>query len=624
MLIWMRNSSFAGVFKYIFLGLMVLAVGGLVLMDVGGFFTGNMSSNTVVKGGGVNIGVIEFDRTLRRALSSQGIPPAEAMKLGLVDQILNSEIQNRLFTSEARSFGLEISDESVKRQISKLAEPLAAGGATKKEALQQILRTQGISEAEFVGSIRQEMANTLLRAALSPPATLSSPLMAKELYRYDNEKRSAKIIVFKSANITDAKLADDEQLKKFYETNKQDFLIPESRTITMATLKTDMLAKNVKITDEQLKADYDKNIATFTKPQRRKVEQALFNTEEEAKAGRVEAEAGKKMKDSVTQDYDEAGLLPDIAGPVFNADKGTIVGPVKTSLGWHVIKVVDILPEEVIPFAEVKDKLRKEMQSIAVTEELFNVGNTIEDRVAGGESLENLVQEYGMTTEIIGPFRQNGYSKDGADLFKSYATDRAKLIQSAYDYEEKEIAPVVETADGQFHLVRIDQVIPDSYKPFDVVKADLQKRWIAEQQRLSAKAKAEKSLEEIEGGAKLEEVASKNGGSVQTVTGVNRKEKPAAPLTPVSAAQIFATDKDKSFSGEIQDGYIVGVVESISLPSSDVKPDAKELSDLQDLTGRSLSQDILGEYVAGLSKDKKIKINKARLEEVYLAPQEQQ
>ena len=190
MLIWMRESSFAGLFKFVFLGLMVMAVGGLVLMDVGGFFRGTMSSNTVVKGGGVNIGIMEFDRTLRRALSSQGIPPAEAMKLGLVEQILNSEIQNRLFTSQARSFGLEVSDGSVKRQISKLAEPLAAGGATKKEALQQILRTQGISESEFVGSIRQEMANTLLRAALSPPATLSSPLMALDLYRYDNEQRS--------------------------------------------------------------------------------------------------------------------------------------------------------------------------------------------------------------------------------------------------------------------------------------------------------------------------------------------------------------------------------------------------------------------------------------------------
>ena len=110
---------------------------------------------------------------------------------------------------------------------------------------------------------------------------------------------------------------------------------------------------------------------------------------------------------------------------------------------------------------------------------------------------------------------------------------------------------------------------------------------------------------------------------MQTIATVNRRANPAAPLTPVTAAQIFATDKGKRFSGEIVGGYIVGVVEIVTLPDSNVKPDTKALSELEDLTGRSLSQDILAEYVAGLTKDKKIQINQKRLQEVYSTPQEQ-
>ena len=620
MLIWMRDSAGAGIMKFFLMGLLVLAVAGLVLMDVGGFFTGNIGSNTIVKGGGVNIGVQEFDRTLRRALTAQGIPAQEAMQLGLVDTILNSEIQSRLFTDEARDLGLEVSDESVTRQIAKLAEPLANDGRTKKEALQQILRTQGISEAEFVGSIRQEMANTLLRAALQPPPTLASPLMAQDLYRFDNEKRDAKIIVFKNADAKDIVQPTDEQIEKYYESNKMDFLIPESRTITMATLKGDMLKKNVKITDEQLRADYDKNIATFTKPPRRKVEQAVYNTEDEAKAALVAVSEGKPMKDSLTQEYEEAGLLPEIGAPVFAAPKDGVVGPIKTQLGWHVIKVMDILPEDVISFASVKDRLRTEMENIAMTEELFNTGNTIEDRVAGGETLENLVKEYGMTTEIIGPFRRNGYDKDGKDMFKSFAEDRAKLVQSAYDYDVNEIAPVVETADGQFHLIRIDQVIPDTFRDFETVKADLKTHWIAEQQKLSNQAKAKAAFAELSNGAKIEDVAAKNGVTIKAMAGINRKETPPAPLTPVSTAQIFTTAKGKAFSGEIADGFVVGQVDNITLPPADAKPNAEELTALKDLTGRSLPQDILGEYIANLTDGKKIKINRQRLEQIYAAP----
>jgi len=624
MLIWMREGKGSKIVKYTLMSFLLLAVCGLVLMDVGGFFKTQMGSNTVVKGGGIEIGIMEFDRTVRRALAAQGIGPQEAYQLGMIDTILNSEIQNRLFTDKSRDLGLEVADSDVTRQIGKLAEPLATEGRTKKEALQQILRTQGISEAEFVGSIRQEMGNTLLRAALMPPATLASPMMAQDLYRYDNEKRGVKIIVLKDDSITDAKQATDEQLQKFYEANKQDYLIPESRTVTMATLKTDMLKKNIKISDAQLKSEYDKNISSFTKPARRSVEQAVFQSEDDAKKALEEMKAGKSPKDAQTQEYEQAGLLPEIATPVFAAKKGAVIGPVKTDLGWHVLKVKDMLPESVTPFASMKERLRTELENIALTDELFQTGNTIEDRIAAGDKLEDIVNEYGMTTEIIGPFRQNGFDKDGKDLFKPYAGDREKLIQSAYDYEENEITPVVETADGQFHILRIDQVIPDKYKDFASVKGALQQRWVSEQQRLANADRAKKALEALNAGKTPDQVASENGATVQTMSGINRKAAPAAPLTPVVAAQIFTTDTGKNFSSQIEDGFILGQVASVSIPPSSQKPDAKELSDLEDLTGRSLGQDLMGEYTASLIGGKKIKINKQRLEEVYARPQEQQ
>ena len=615
MLIWMRESTFAGFFKYFLLGMMTLAVGGLVMMDFNGFFQSTMNQNTVVKGGGVKIGTVEFDRTVRRVLSQQGIPAPEAYKLGLINNILTSEVQNRLFTKESRSLGLKVSDESVMAEVNRLAEPLAADGRSKKDALQQILRQQGISEPEFIGSIRQEMANGLLRGALSAPPTLTSPLMAESLYRFDNEKRVADIIVLKTADAAGAAAPTDEQLKKFYEANKMDFLIPETRTVTMATLKTDMIRKNIKITDEQLKAEYEKNIAAFTKPSKRVVEQIVLATEDEAKKAAEEMKSGATPKNAVSQEYEESGLLPEIGGPVFAAEKDAVVGPIKTSLRFHVLKVKDILAEKVTPLDEMKDALRAELENIALTEELYNTGNTIEDRAAAGDKLEDIVNEYGMTTEIIGPFRQNGTDKDGKDVFKSYGADKDKIIQTAYDYEEGEIAPVVETADGQFHLIRIDQAIPDTYRPFDSVKSELQARWTNEQKNLIAQTEAKKLLEALNSGKSIQDVAKENNLSVQSVSGIGRKGETPAPLTPVVGAQVLNTDMGKSFSSAIDGGYIVGTVTDITMPEA--KPDAKNLAELEDLTGRSLAQDILGQFVTALTDGKEIKVNQAVLDQVY-------
>lgn len=616
MLIWMRNSSGAGVLKFVLMGLLVMAVGGLVLMDVGGFFTGNMGSGTVAKGGGVNVGAVEFNRTVERVVSAQGIGARDAYQLGLVDNILKSEIQNQLFTAKSRDLGLVIDDAVVTRQISKIAEPLATEGRTKKEALQQILNSQGIRESEFVNGLREELANGLVRAALQTPSTLTSPVMAQSLYRYDNEKRSADIIVFKNTDVKDAEKPTDEQLQAFYESNKQSYLIPETRTITMATLKGDMLRKNITITDEQLQAEYEKNIASYTKPERREIEQIVVNDEADAQKAVEDMKAGKAVKNAMTQEYEQAGLLAEIGGPAFAAEKGGVVGPVKTDLGYHVLKIKNIIAAEVTPLADIRSTLKTDLENIALNEELYNAGNTIEDRIASGEDFDAITKEYGMTTEKIGPFRRNGNSAANQDMFKPYGPDRESLIEAAYDYDEGEVPPVVETADGQFHLIHIDSVTPDSYTPFETVKAALETRWIQEQQALATKEKARAATAAIGEGKSLSEIASENGLSVQKIANMNRKEKPSAPMTAIGMAQAFSSKVGEAFSTETGDGVIVGVVTGMTLPTADNAPE-EEMKALSDLTATSMSQDVQSQYLSSLMRGKKIKVNQTVLQQMY-------
>lgn len=622
MLIWMRNSTFAGAMKFVLMGMLLLALVGLVFTGAGGFFTGNLSSNTVVKGGGVNIEVNDFDRTVQRALSSQGTQAPEAFRLGLIDQILRSEIQNRLFTNTAHDLGLKVDDTAVTKKIAQLAEPLATEGRSKKEALRQILMTQGISESEFVSTIRTEMGNSLLRAAIQPPASLQSPLMAQTMYRYDNETRTADIVFLKNASVTGVTAPTDEQLQKYYEANKQSFLIPESRTITIGTLKTDMLKKNVAITDARLKQEYDKEIESFRKQPRRVVEQSVSKTKEDAELAVAAFKAGQKVQNSNTQEYERDGLLLSIAEPVFNGKKGDVIGPIETGIGWHALVIRDILPESVTPFEQVKEKLRDEVERIALTEELFNAGNTIEDRAAAGDKFEDIVSEYGMTTESIGPFRVNGNNKDGKDLFAPYANDREKLIQAAFDVDNGEIAPIVETADGQFHLIHVDQVTPDAYRDFASVRAGLEKQWMDEQRKLANKDRAKTGLDELAAGKTLADIAKKEGASVNQIGNIRRNNTPSAPLNAIAAAQIFTTDIGKGFSSEVEGGYIIGTVTDAKLPPAK-NASEQEKTELLDLTGRSLSQEISQEYVRGLANGKKIKINQALLEQKYSGQKQQ-
>src|SRR5690606_33051872 len=130
----------------------------------------------------------------------------------------------RLFSQAASDLGLKVGDDAVRKQIADMAAQLTSNGQSKEQMVRQILRTQGISESEFVAAIRQETANNLLRAGLTAPSTLSSPLLAENLYRYDNEKRAADIIVLTNAGVEGIEEPTEENLRKYYDANKMDYL----------------------------------------------------------------------------------------------------------------------------------------------------------------------------------------------------------------------------------------------------------------------------------------------------------------------------------------------------------------------------------------------------------------
>jgi peptidyl-prolyl cis-trans isomerase D len=624
MLIWMREGKGSKIVKYVLFSMLVMAVAGLVLMDVGGFFRADSLGNgTLVKGGGVKITAPEFNRTVGRVLASQNMSAEEAYRLGLINQVLQSEVQSRLIRNNTRALGIHVGDETLSQQIAKLAESLPTNGGTKRQALQQMLRQQGITEGEFIESVRAETSVGILLAALKAPSTLNSPLLAQSLYRYDNETRRISYFVMsaaKAANIADP---TEDDLKQYYESNKTAYLIPETRTITMATLKPEMLEKSKAVTDEQLRAEYDKHITSFTKPARRLVEQAVFDNEADAKkTAEAAKQNGKGLKEAAptsaymgAQEFEQNGLLPEIAKPVFSAKENDVIGPVKTDLGYHVLVVQKNLPESVTPFEEVKSKLAQELQNISGANAMFEAANTIEDRVAAGDSLEDIVQEYGMTTSKIGPFRVTGRDAGGNDMFKSYGGDRDKLIQAAYDYDQGEVSSIVETADGQFHIIRVEESVPDTYRPFESVRSDIEKQWIADQRQMAGQIAANHIATDLNAGKIAIDSAAREHGGVKRAN-INRKENPAQPLTPMAVARAFATDNGESFVAGLENGnFLIARVDEVTLP--DNVRDDKELTALQDLVARSLEQDVIMQYVGALTRDKEIKINQRQLEVMY-------
>ena len=624
----LRDGAKTGILKYFLLGLLVLAAGGLVLTDVGGFFSGGgVSNNFVAKGKNIKISTMEFDRSMRRMLARQGISAEEAYNLGFVNQVLSGEVQTQIMSREASKIGIVVGDEIIMDNLAKMAEPFAQEGQSKKDVISTMLRNQGISENEFIASVRQEMGNNLFRSALVSGAENLSPAMARDLYQYQNEIRDVRGFTLMNKYAKDIEDATDENLQAFYETNKNDFLISEKRSITLATLKKEMLADKVEITDEELRQVYDDELESYKRPERRKVQQAILDRQTDAQDIVKRINNGSSLKKAVNRvtgnespylgenEFERSGMLEDVAEPVFNADANDVIGPLQTALGWHVIVLKSITEPYTQSFDEVKADIKDALLQNAVEESLIETANMIDDRLAGGEELESVVAEIGLTTQSYKNFNQAGMNDSATDLFSDYQGDRAQILEAAFDFDLGEASPVLELADGRYVTVRVDNITEKTYTPFDEAKNVLATRWTAEQKAIANKKRANDALAALKSGESLEAVAKNFGARVETFNNLKRASTPPSPLTLPALRKIYDAPKDESLQLAIQDGYLMAQVTDIELP--EVSADSAEVKTLVEETQEILPQETMAQFINTMGERYKVQVNDRVLKQLY-------
>jgi len=111
------------------------------------------------------------------------------------------------------------------------------------------------------------------------------------------------------------------------------------------------------VTDAQIQQYYDKNKSKFSTPERRDLRIVLTKTKDKAAQARKALESGQSWAD-VTKKYSidqaskaQGGKLAGVAkgqqekaldDAIFKADKGKLVGPVKTQFGYYILEVSKI------------------------------------------------------------------------------------------------------------------------------------------------------------------------------------------------------------------------------------------------------------------------------------------
>lgn len=631
MLTAMRDGAHSKIIKFVLFSLLMMGAFGMILMDVGGFFRGGVGSTTVAKAGREKINYMVFDQHVQRILQQQGLNPRDAYQYGFIDQILQAEIADRILTQAALDMGIMAGDEVIAKQINSIIVPAAKQqGVEPKQVFQNVLQSQNMTEQMFVSTMRRSLMNSILRSTVMTAANATSRQEAAALYSYQNETRDVEALIVPNSSVKDVQEAQEDVLKAFYEAAKgSQYAIPETRSFVIAILDESHMKGKVDIPEEELKKEYDRSISAYTAPERRVIQQAVLSTQDEADKVIAAAKEGKSLKEAVKavsgkdtaytgeQTYEKTGLIKDIADAAFSAQQGMVLGPIKTPMGYHALFVSKITPSQVEPFDKVKDSIRKDLVSSKLSEELYSTANSIDDRLAAGESVEDIAKDMGLKVQTIGPVRNDGSTPDKHDAMKDLEKDRAFILKSVFEMNEGETAPVMELSGGRYAAVRVDKVTPLSFKPYEEVKDEIAKNWLNEQRAAMNRNRMLEAQQAIESGAKtLEQVATEFGGKIQTFKNLKRMGDAPEALGPEAVNSLFDGVKGEAVMAPVKDGIVIGIVRDIKMPDP-AKVADKDIKEMMENIKRSEQEEFMQVYMQHIEKKIGVKVNRNLLDMLY-------
>jgi len=137
----------------------------------------------------------------------------------------------------------------------------------------------------------------------------------------------------------------------------------------------DEITQNVAVSEDEIKKYYEENRDEFKKPDEIRARHILVNSREEAeeilkkaKNGEDFAQLAKKYSQGPSKDrggdlgyFTRGAMVPEFEETAFNMEVGEISDVVKTQFGYHIIKVEDKRTYSLPDFEEVKDYIKAKL-----------------------------------------------------------------------------------------------------------------------------------------------------------------------------------------------------------------------------------------------------------------------
>ena len=556
-----------------------------------------------------------------RPLFGRQLDRDQSFRRGINIQVITRLVDEAAVNLGANKLGIVVSDQMANRAIRMDRTFYNGQNQFDRSIFAQALRQASVSEGRYVSNLKQGLATSQLSQAIASNIPLPRALLAP-MVRFRSERRTAQSILVPLPKTDTIKTPANGEINAFYKAHPARFTAPEYRGASFIHLDPKVLANEVQIAQARIKQSYDERIEEFTTRARRKISQIVFTTEAAAKTAAANIRKRGKFSKSAKENgktikaidlgwIEKKDLFSELANPVFDLSKGATSAPIKTALGWHIVKVADVQKGHIKPLSEVRKALKADLATREAIDGIFALANKLEDSLAGGATISEAASRLNVKAHNINAVDSSGLDPNGtpiAGLPKS-----GDFLRMVFQTQSGDDSPLSETEGGGFYILHVDKVISPAISPLEKIRKDGIAAWKSQQRAKIAEVRAKKILDALKNGKKLKALARGQKAKVTTSKPFTRLTHDAESGLPSALmVKLFTIKKGEPAMAMASNGYVVAVLSGIR------NPDAKEKTETENRTRdeiqRGIATDLFDQLVSALKQRVTIKTYPERLQ----------
>ncbi len=388
--------------KYVLGGLLLIICASMVITLIPGglggeVFGGTPGKGIVAKVNGEDITADEVRQTARQMLQQQ-MPQGSNANMSMLlpffaQRAAEQLITRRALLSEAERMGLRVTPEEIREDLQhgRYAATFFPGGKFIGETeYEDMLARANLTPAKFEESVGHDLLLTKLQALISGSASVSDAEIHEQFIK-QNTKVKFDYAVLKQDDIKKGLHPTTEELKAYYDSHKTTYAnsIPEKRQVKYAVIDVNKAEASVEVTPDDLRRYYDDHRDQYRVPEQVKVSHILIKTPLPGSDGKVDekgvAEAQRRAEDLLKQvksgaNFEELAkkysedpgsakqggslgwigrgqTVPEFEKTAFSLPKGQISDLIKSSYGFHIIRIDDKQEAHMKSLDEVKSEI---------------------------------------------------------------------------------------------------------------------------------------------------------------------------------------------------------------------------------------------------------------------------